>query len=146
VLDECVNQDGLYHMTGMTGAIRYMAPEVGLNKPYNLKADVYSWSMVFWYIMALEPPMGMYTHRMFMDRVFVRNCRPAIYKEWTSSIGDVMKRCWSEHIDDRPSFNEISIMLREEIKRVDPTISQIMVNDDSPYDSQTEETNGSSRS
>jgi serine/threonine protein kinase len=25
-------EDGLYHMTGLTGALRYMAPEVGLEK------------------------------------------------------------------------------------------------------------------
>jgi hypothetical protein len=42
-----------------TGAIRYMAPEVGKGEPYNLKADVYSWSMLFWFIIKLEPPMGM---------------------------------------------------------------------------------------
>ena len=31
-----------YAMTGGTGSMRYMAPEVALGKPYNEKVDVYS--------------------------------------------------------------------------------------------------------
>lgn len=29
-------------MTGETGSIRYMAPEVALHKPYDEKADIFS--------------------------------------------------------------------------------------------------------
>ena len=47
------NEDGLYKLTGTTGSFRYMAPEVSLGKPYNLTADVYSWSMIMWFILAL---------------------------------------------------------------------------------------------
>ena len=54
-----MDEDGLYRMTKLTGGIRYMSPEVGLGLPYNLKADVYSWSMLMWYIMALEPPVSL---------------------------------------------------------------------------------------
>jgi serine/threonine protein kinase len=32
--------DGLYKLTGFTGSIRYMAPEVGLKHAYNQKADI----------------------------------------------------------------------------------------------------------
>jgi len=35
------NEDGLYNMTGFTGAVRYMAPEVGLRKPYNHKGELF---------------------------------------------------------------------------------------------------------
>lgn len=31
-----------YHMTGETGSVRYMAPEVALCKHYDEKVDVYS--------------------------------------------------------------------------------------------------------
>jgi serine/threonine protein kinase len=33
-------KNGLYNLTGFTGSIRYMAPEVGLRYPYNQKADI----------------------------------------------------------------------------------------------------------
>jgi serine/threonine protein kinase len=121
--------DGLYRMTGFTGAIRYMAPEVGLRKPYNLKADVYSWSMLMWYIMALEPPMGMYTPTMFMDRVFRKGVRPMVNCKWPEKLGELMKACWSETIDERPSFQTIMISLRREAQDLDPEISSFLQND-----------------
>jgi len=114
------NENGLYKMTGFTGAVRYMAPEVGLREPYNLLADVYSWSMLLWYIMALEPPMGLYTPAMFIDRVFQMGYRPAIHTSWPSGLGKLMKQCWSEKINERPTFHEIKIIVKKEIVDIDP--------------------------
>ena len=37
-----------YEMTGCTGSIRYMAPEVSLDMPYSEKVDVYSYALVLW--------------------------------------------------------------------------------------------------
>lgn len=96
-----------YNLTGFTGAIRYMAPEVGLRKPYNFKADVYSWSQLMWYILELEPPLGVYTPEMFKERVFKRGTRPAVMDWWPEGMCPLMKRCWSSKIDERPTFAEI---------------------------------------
>ena len=127
-----------------------MAPEVGLNERYNLKADVYSWSMLFFYILALEPPMGSYTPNMFMDRVFERNYRPSVQnKDWSPTVVRLLQRCWRKEIKARPSFNDILRVLRTEIKYVDPNIGRIMgpsFDDPSAYDTQTDVTAGSSRS
>jgi serine/threonine protein kinase len=112
-------EDGLYQMTGMTGALRYMAPEVGLGNPYNLSADVYSWSMIMWYILALEPPFGMYTPDMIADRVFKRGSRPAIFRSWPETIANVMQRAWSPDISFRPSFGDIRVVLKHELIFVD---------------------------
>lgn len=35
-------------MTGETGTLRYMAPEVVLSKPYTEKVDTYSFGIVVW--------------------------------------------------------------------------------------------------
>lgn len=48
----------LYKCTKMTGTRRWMAPEVFLGQPYGLKADVYSFGLMFWYVVALELPFG----------------------------------------------------------------------------------------
>jgi len=97
----------LFHMTGFTGAIRYMAPEVGLRRPYNTKADVYSWSQLMWYILELEPPLGVYTPHMFVERVFKQGTRPAVMKTWPEHMPALMQMCWSDRPSDRPSFTEI---------------------------------------
>lgn len=105
-------KDGLYKLTAFTGAIRYMAPEVALGKPYNQTCDVYSWSMIMWFILALEPPYGFYTEDMIRDRVHKRGSRPSIFKSWSLPIGDLMKRAWDTDISMRPSFSEIVAALR----------------------------------
>jgi hypothetical protein len=92
-----------------------MAPEVGLGQPYNLSADVYSWSMVMWFILALEPPFGFYTENMIADRVFKRGSRPAIFKRWKESIGELMKRAWDTDHVSRPSFLEIRLDMSQEL-------------------------------
>lgn len=44
-----------YNLTALTGSMRYMAPEVALKKPYNEKADVYSFGILLYEIVALAP-------------------------------------------------------------------------------------------
>jgi len=45
-----VKENDAYEMTGNTGSLRFMAPEVVLNKPYNEKCDVFSFAVVIWTI------------------------------------------------------------------------------------------------
>lgn len=92
-----------------------VAPEVGLGQPYNLSADVYSWSMVMWFMLALEPPFGFYTEDMIHDRVFKRGSRPAIFDSWSKNLGDTMKRAWSADIFVRPTFMELCPILAMEM-------------------------------
>jgi len=44
-----------YNLTALTGSMRYMAPEVALKKPYNEKADIYSFGILLYEIVALAP-------------------------------------------------------------------------------------------
>ena len=52
------DMDELYEMSGETGSLRYMAPEVASSKPYNQKADVYSFGMILWELVAYEKPFN----------------------------------------------------------------------------------------
>lgn len=58
-----------YEMTGYTGSLRYMAPEVAVNQPYDESVDVYSLSLVLWEIASLERPYKGYNKNKFFDRV-----------------------------------------------------------------------------
>eukprot|EP00977_Amphora_coffeiformis_P025619 scaffold20863_cov181-Amphora_coffeaeformis.AAC.2 len=108
------DRSGLYrNMTGFTGAIRYMAPEVGKHQRYNLTADVYSMSMLLWHMMALEPPLGLYTPNMMLDRVFTKGHRPYINEKWPEAIQDLLRRGWNQDIKVRPSMDQVTQELRQ---------------------------------
>ena len=96
-----------------------MAPEVGLGKPYNLSADVYSWSMILWFLLALEPPFGEYTQNMMLERVFRRGSRPAIFSGWSNGLADLMRRSWQTVIAKRPTFREIGLVLKRELLEIE---------------------------
>jgi serine/threonine protein kinase len=53
-----------YLMSGKVGTIRYMAPEVVVHQPYNVGADVYSWSMVAYEVLIGEKPYRTCTRTM----------------------------------------------------------------------------------
>jgi serine/threonine protein kinase len=118
--------DGLYKMTGCTGSVRYMSPENALNMPYDLTTDVYSWAMIMWFVLALEPPFAMYTEKMILERVTERGYRPIIFTSWSPRLSRVISRSWSSEIKNRPSFAEIAKELREELVEVDPVQASIL--------------------
>jgi len=115
--------DGLYNMTGCTGSIRYMSPENVQGRPYNLTTDVYSWAMIMWNILALEPPFALYTEQMIIDRVCDRGYRPKIFSYWSARMSSIIGRSWSANIKERPSFTEICIDLKEELHQINSAIA-----------------------
>jgi len=98
----------MYNISGGVGSLRYMAPEVGLCKTYNEKADVYSFSMIFWEMLSSVPP---YWHigspGELQKRVFLNGERPVVHKNWNPLIKDLLVSCWAADVDARPSFREI---------------------------------------
>lgn len=120
-------EGGLYKMTGLTGALRYMAPEVGLSQPYNLSADVYSWAIVFWYILALEPPFCLYSPSMINDRVFLRDYRPKLFTRWSPRIANIINQSWSKNVNERPTFEDIMVVLKSQLAEMDPKHAYIMM-------------------
>ena len=120
--DERINDD-LYNMTGCTGSIRYMSPENIQGRPYNLTTDVYSWAMIMWNILALEPPFALYTEQMIIDRVCDRGYRPKIFSTWSARVSRIIGHSWSANFKERPSFAEISIDLRKELDQINSAMA-----------------------
>ena len=76
-------RDQTFQLTGVTGSLPYMAPEVAATKPYNHKCDIFSFSILLWRIMALKMPFAEYESdlRLFWEEVHLDggpNKRPEI--------------------------------------------------------------------
>ena len=71
-----------YEMTGETGSMRYMAPEVVLSQPYNEKVDVYSFSIMLWQMTTDVVPFRELKRADFVDKVVHGGLRPAIDPSW----------------------------------------------------------------
>ncbi len=66
VRDElATNDDAPRPLTGETGSLRYMAPEVALSERYNHKAEVYSFATVFWEMACHRRPFEGFSPEIF---------------------------------------------------------------------------------
>ena len=106
--------NGLYRLTGNTGSLRYMAPEVAMNQFYNTKADTYSFAIVFWQLCSLTVPYAGFNVRKHADEVVGRGYRPGIARSWPASWGELMKTCWQADIDARLDFEQILDAINDE--------------------------------
>lgn len=106
--------EGLYNLTGFTGSLRYMAPEVAMGKPYNLSADVFSFGILFWSIMALEVPFAEYSTKMHDQLVVRKGYRPAKHKSWRKEWFQLMESCWSTNPHKRLNYTQITKFLSKE--------------------------------
>jgi len=64
-----------YRMTGNTGTLRYMAPEVALNEPYHSGVDVYSFAVVVWQVLAGQVPFKEMGKRKYVGHRYSRLSR-----------------------------------------------------------------------
>jgi len=111
-------KDGLYNLTGMTGSPRYMAPEVGLEQAYNEKCDVYSFAILMWEMLAMKTPFELYTIRKMKATVWdAPNKRPFMDDSWPLAVSLMIRRAWSHNISERPTFSQVTQILRKECVR-----------------------------
>jgi len=96
-----------YAMSGETGSLRYMAPEVAEGLPYNHKADVYSFGVILWEMNAGKRPFNGLSRDTFYEQVIHGGGRPSLSKKWPSELNKLISDCWSADIDTRPTFRNI---------------------------------------
>lgn len=103
--------NAVYSMSGETGSLRYMAPEVADALPYNHKADVYSFGMILWELNSGKKPFDGLNREMFYERVVHGGERPPVNKKWPEELKKLMADCWSADMEVRPTFREIVIKI-----------------------------------
>ncbi|OXB60551.1 hypothetical protein ASZ78_006135 [Callipepla squamata] len=95
------------------GTLFYMAPE-HLNdfnvKPVE-KSDIYSFGIVIWAIFANKEPYEHCINEAHIILGVILGSRPnieEIVKECPTEIIDLMKQCWEQKAEERPTFAEVS--------------------------------------
>lgn len=115
-----------YKMTGMTGTMRIMAPEVIKCLAYGLPADVYSFGICMWEVFTGTKCNFLSAAEICDTKNTVRPTLPVTFDTATEkgSVGmpkklqRLMQACWHEDPGKRPSFCEISKILCSSLAEV----------------------------
>lgn len=106
---------GGYLLTGRTGSIPYMAPEVALNKPYDNKCDVFSFAILLWEILAIKAAFKGMTKKDYLNRVVMGTERLPINKAWPPLTRAMLKAAWDQDPTRRPDLKSIATLIRNDL-------------------------------
>lgn len=99
--------DKTHNIPGNIGTPRYMAPEVQREKPYNVKADVFSFTQVLWEILTQQRAPNAATY----------GTRPEIPKNWPKTLRRILERGWSDDLNERPCMTEYKYVLEDLLRQ-----------------------------
>jgi len=105
-------------MTAETGTYRWMAPEIIEHKPYDHKADVFSFAIVLWELLTGKIPYEYLTPLQAAIGVVQKGIRPTIPKDTHPKLVDLLQKCWHRDPAERPDFSEILEILQRLSKEV----------------------------
>ena len=101
----------------IAGTYRYMAPEVLSGEAYyNLKADVYTFSMLAWQVLSLQRPHQFIRNKdSLIEHVCKNGSRPIVNQQWPSSITRLLETCFEEDTKVRPTMRYVFGIIRSEL-------------------------------
>eukprot|EP00775_Hariotina_reticulata_P010792 gene10792-10949_t len=108
-------------LTARTGSLVYMAPEVFMGKPYDEKADVFSFGIMLYELLhhqllqmtiaygAASGPEALYLYAISMAE---DNFRPPINPKLPQPLQQLLMDCWAANPQDRPDMGSVLQRLR----------------------------------
>jgi len=115
---------GTYCMTGKTGSMRYMAPEVFLDEPlYDEKVDIFSCALIMWYMALGERPFDRIPAQVVAEKASNSELRPsieALRNQVGAEYADMVQASWSTLPGNRPTASQMVDMLEGMMKNVKP--------------------------
>lgn len=95
------------------GTYRWMAPEMIKRKPYGRKADVYSFGLVLWEMVAGSIPYEDMNPIQAAFAVVHKNMRPCMPADCPPAMRALIEKCWSLQPEKRPEFWQIVKVLEQ---------------------------------
>lgn len=101
------------------GTLQWVAPEVLRDERYSEKADVYSYAILVWELVARKVPYVGQNSLVVARAVAFSGLRPEVNADkCPAPLLELMMRCWNKVADERPSFPEIVNYIDAEIHDV----------------------------
>jgi serine/threonine protein kinase len=91
-----------------------MAPEVAMEERYTEKADVYSFGILLWQVVALKEPYGRLHGGKIEYSVCQLGLRPEIDPGWPLAIIKLLENCFARQPAKRPSMDVVCAVLQRE--------------------------------
>jgi serine/threonine protein kinase len=111
-VDLVVAGNGQYRLTGLTGTLRIMAPEVIQCQPYGLPADVYSFGILLWEVFEGSK------NQLTAMEISQQNRRPELPANGMP-VDTLAQQCWAATTEDRPTFDTICQELQSQLLAMD---------------------------
>ncbi|KAH3794040.1 serine/threonine-protein kinase TNNI3K-like [Dreissena polymorpha] len=102
------------NMTKQPGNLRWMAPEIFTQcTKYSIKADVFSFSLCLWELLAGELPFAHLKPAAAAAEMAYHQTRPPIAVTFPKPLVSLLQCGWNPNPEDRPDFAEILPILEE---------------------------------
>lgn len=115
VVPESTFKGETFTLTMKVGSPRYMAPEIARGKPYNMTADVYTFTVIAHELLTLKKPYDELPDNCHDELVFVEGVRPQIPSSWPKKLQKLFERGWCHKLSIRPSMSQMDESLRSEL-------------------------------
>ena len=101
------SDDAPHKLTGETGSMRYMAPEVANSQRYNHKAEVFSFASVQWELCAHKKPFLEYSAPELFKAAVIKGVHPKLSPKWPAKLNALLEGCWKLDQAARPELRDV---------------------------------------
>jgi len=102
-----------FKMSGNTGSLRFMAPEVARGEKYNEKVDIYSFAIIFWGMWTDSVAYALMDRETHYERIAVGGERPPILSgDFDLVLESLLKNAWAQEPQLRPKASLIAETIR----------------------------------